>query len=47
MKNALINYYSKLFDLELIGIGPKGNKKNRKRYFESFPKAKLSYLDYD
>ena len=45
MKNVLINYYSKLFGLELR-IGPKGNKRNRKRYLESIPKAKLFYLDY-
>jgi hypothetical protein len=45
MKNVLINYYSKLFGFELR-IGPKGNKRNRKRYLESIPKAKLSYLDY-
>lgn len=45
MKNILINYYSKLFSFELK-IGPKGNKKNRKKYLESVPKAKLYWLDY-
>ena len=45
MKNVLINYYSKLFGLKLR-MGPKGNKKNRKKYLESIPKAKLYWLDY-
>ena len=45
MKNALINYYSKLFNFE-FKIGPKGNKRNRKKYLESVPKAKLFYLDF-